>query len=278
MIHTCVITLVKNEHLYLNEWIKYHLDLGVEHIFIFEDVDSDSHKDITSIYGDRVTLMGVFSILNESDRNMALELKKTKKWNVQHIYLKNALEYVKGKNKYDWCFVIDSDEFITLEDANDSLEGVLSSYTSFDAFIMRWKCYGADGHLKRPDYKEKGVIDTYTKEVDCKVIDKPQSLVKTCYQLKHYQPDWFHNQHHPSDKCNWRNTKGKKNINATYEKIYIRHYITKSLEEFVWKRKARGYFWGKTRLFDKFFLINPEFESNKGKLIKEAKKWVMEKH
>ena len=40
--------------MYLDEWIRYHLDLGIDHIFIFEDIDSDSHKDITDKYGDNV--------------------------------------------------------------------------------------------------------------------------------------------------------------------------------------------------------------------------------
>lgn len=267
---TCVITIVKNEHLYLNEWIKYHLDLGIEHIFVFEDFDSETHKSITDTYGDKVTLNNIFSILNEDDRKVALELKKTKKWNVQHIYLRNALKYVGSLNKFDWCFVIDADEFVTLE--GDALDKVLPLYENHDAFIMLWKCYGADGHISKPDYTEKGVIETYTKEVCNNIIDKPQSLVKTCYNLKRYRPEFFHNQHRPSDVCKWCNTDLKRNIRATYSKIYIRHYVTKSWEEFAWKRIKRGFFWGKTRLFDMFFLANPEFVSMKKELIKNARK------
>ena len=33
---SCIFTVIKNEHEYLDEWIKYHLDLGIDHIFIFE--------------------------------------------------------------------------------------------------------------------------------------------------------------------------------------------------------------------------------------------------
>lgn len=272
--NSCIITLVKNEHLYLNEWIKYHLDLGVEHIFVFEDVDSDTHKDITDAFGDKVTLKGIFSILDEESREKALELKSTMKSNVQHLYIRNALMYVKNyfQDKYDWCFVIDADEFLTLEKENDTLDDVFSLYDKYDAFIMLWKCYGANGLVSKPDYTEKGVIETYTKEVCNNIIDKPQSLVKTCYNLKRYRREFFHNQHHPSDVCKWCNTDLKRNIRATYSKIYIRHYVTKSWEEFAWKRIKRGFFWGKTRLFDMFFLANPEFVSMKKELIKNARK------
>jgi hypothetical protein len=47
----CVFTIIKNEQEYLEEWIKYHLDLGVDHLFIFEDDGSESHKDITKLNG-----------------------------------------------------------------------------------------------------------------------------------------------------------------------------------------------------------------------------------
>jgi len=65
----CVLTIIKNEHLYLDEWIKYHLDMGVDHIFIFEDIDSDSHKEIVNKYNEKVSLNKVSALLS----NLALK-------------------------------------------------------------------------------------------------------------------------------------------------------------------------------------------------------------
>jgi hypothetical protein len=56
---SCIFTVIKNEHQYLDEWIKYHLDLGVDHIFILEDIDSNSHKEITDKYDGKITLNSV---------------------------------------------------------------------------------------------------------------------------------------------------------------------------------------------------------------------------
>ena len=36
---SCILTVIKNEHEYLDEWIRYHLNLGIDHIFIFEDIN-----------------------------------------------------------------------------------------------------------------------------------------------------------------------------------------------------------------------------------------------
>jgi hypothetical protein len=39
--------MIKNEHQYLKEWIDYHLNLGIDAIYLAEDITSDSHKEIT---------------------------------------------------------------------------------------------------------------------------------------------------------------------------------------------------------------------------------------
>ena len=70
---SCILTVIKNEQEYLDEWIKYHLDLGIDHIFIFEDIDSDSHKEICDKYGVKVSLDSILSILDENQRK---ELKE----------------------------------------------------------------------------------------------------------------------------------------------------------------------------------------------------------
>ena len=49
-------------------------------------------------------------------------MKQTKKY-VLNDYIIRGLLYLQNeyKDKYDWCFVIDNDEFITLENKNDNL-------------------------------------------------------------------------------------------------------------------------------------------------------------
>jgi hypothetical protein len=43
---TKIITLVKDEQEYLEEWINYHLNLGFDVIEIYEDLESTSHAGI----------------------------------------------------------------------------------------------------------------------------------------------------------------------------------------------------------------------------------------
>lgn len=257
---SCILTIIKNEQEYLDEWIKYHLDLGIDHIFILEDIDSDSHKDICDKYGDRVSLNSVLSVLSEENINIAKEVKELKKYNVNHIYFREGLSYLQKNysNKYEWCFVIDNDEFITIQ--NDKLDEVLPLFKDYDAFTMRWKCYGANGYVNKPSYEDKGLIETYTELAKCNIQE-----TKTCYNLKRFRGEFLYTHHYPTNKCKWCGT----------DKIYLRHYITKSWEEYVWKRKVRGFPWGCTRDFDFFFKINTDMIPIKDKLIEQAKNEIL---
>ena len=55
-----------------------------------------------------------------------------------------------------------------------------------------------------------------------------------------------------------------------YDNIYIRHYITKSWEEYVYKIKIRGDILAGHRTYDDFSHINPELEENKDELLNIA--------
>lgn len=71
---SCIFTVIKNEHEYLDEWIKYHLDLGIDHIFIFEDIDSDSHKEICDKY-EKVTLNSIDIVLSRYELTKIKNIK-----------------------------------------------------------------------------------------------------------------------------------------------------------------------------------------------------------
>ena len=269
---TCILTVIKNEQEYLDEWIKYHLDLGIDHIFMFEDIDSDSHKEICDKYGDKVSLNSISIVLDDENKKITAELKQTKTTNPQWIYFKSSLLYLQSLNEYDWCFVIDVDEYITFENEKENIEDILNMFSQYDAIVIQWKCYGANGFIKKPDYTNKGIVETYTSEMAGHIPLKRPFITKVCYNLKTYKDTNFGHIHQSSDNCKWCKTDFTKNRETiVYKSIYLRHYITKSWEEYVWKIKTRGYFWGKTRNIDFFFSINSDMADKKEQLINELK-------
>lgn len=266
----CIVTIVKDEQLYLDEWIKYHLDMGVDHIFIVEDYDSKSHESITSKY-DNVTLMSVKDILTDDELEYAFKAKVTKEDNPQHLYFKKAISNVKRMRKYDWCFQIDVDEFIELNEKdvglNATIVSVMRQFNEYDAVLLQWKCYGATCNVFMPDYSKTTVRETFLKPSPKGVLHcrKPDHWSKRAiFNLHRYEESFYYTVHQPSKECCLCNTRFDKDRTSwCYDKIFLRHYITKSLEEYVWKKSVRGYFNGASRTLEHFFMMNPEMMSQR---------------
>lgn len=265
---SCILTIIKDEHLYLDEWIRYHLSIGVSHIFVFEDIDSSSHRTITDRYP-QVTLLNILDAFTEDERGQITKIKEEGK-TPQFHYIRKGLSYIQ-KYGYQWCFVIDIDEYITIE--KDTLLNVLSLYKDYDAFLMQWECYGANGLVHRPDY-EIGLQATYAEKAKGRVPKDNLFQLKTCYNLNTYKESFFCNNHIPTfGECNWcRSDFSRKRITPIYDNIYIRHYITKSWEEYLWKRETRGFFSGASRTLEFFLDVNPDMLPMKDELYRTMAK------
>ena len=266
----CIFTIIKNEQEYLEEWIKYHLDLGIDHLFIFEDNDSESHKSIANKYpSERVSLNSI-TILPIGKTNMR-NWQETR----QNIYNKEALWWIKNNYDYDWCFAIDCDEYITLSNSGDTIQSTLNLYSEYDAVILNWQNYNANGNIYKPNYKEKGIIDTYTQKCGKSINDATWKNTKLMYKLSDFKKYYFLGTHLCYDFCKWCKTDYSKELNKIcYDNIYLRHYLTKSWEEYVWKLNIRGMFHVKHRNYDEFFEMNKDMLDRKEELIKWAEEYV----
>ena len=269
---SCIFTVIKNEHQYLDEWIKYHLDLGVDHIFIFEDIDSNSHKEITDKYDGKITLNSVDILPIEKNRFRDWQEQR------QRAYYQEGLWWIKNNYNYGWCFAIDCDEYITLSNNNDTLQSVLSLFTDYDAIILQWQNYNANGHVYKPKYDENGIVDTYTQKCGKSINDAQWKSTKLMYRFENYKKYYYLGSHLCSDLCKWCKTDYSNELNKVcYDNIYLRHYITKSWEEYVWKLKIRGMFHQKHRNYDEFFEMNPNMKENKEELLKIVEE-IISKH
>ena len=252
---TCIITIIKNEHNYLEQWIAYNISLGIDTLFIFEDVGSESHASITDKY-EQVRLMSVLDIYyNDNDREYAIKMREE---NHPLQYLFQQLAYRRFAKDYDWCFIIDIDEYITCD---LPLQETLSMYDEYDAVVMKWQNYNANGHYRKPAEKYN-LIEAYTEKCGCSSYDAKRDvnnkIILHCPKYK----KWLFSQHHPSQHSNWCYTNMTQD-NMTYDHIYLRHYITKSYEEYLHKLYVRGMSYRKHRNDTEFFEYNPNMTDEK---------------
>jgi len=250
---TCIFVVIKDEQEYLDDFIKYHVGIGVDHLFIFEDITSTSHREITEKYGDKITLNSV-SILNVDEYK-------------QSNYIKNGLLWIRDNYDYDWCFSIDCDEFIT---PTEPFPKLLDDYSKYDAIMLQWKNYGCSGHIKKPKY-DKPIWEIYTEECGYTKYDRKYcNCTKMCFNMKRLQEKFIHGNHtalckYVKPNFTWDRTK------EVFDRIYLRHYITKSWEEYLHKLNVRGMMCKEHRTYDDFFEMNTDMINIKEKLIKEIK-------
>lgn len=248
---TAICTQIKNETRYLKEWVDYHIGLGIDHIFLFEDYGSDSHIHIVG-NNNHVTLSTVerFGIHNYHNTK------------TQHKVCCKLLDECKMRGDYDWILFIDADEFITFEDGYD-LQRVCNEYANAPAILMSWMNYGANGHIKRPQGK---LLDNYTKpgvviERDRRWAKKSMVNVRLCKGL-----------------YNIHIAAGAKDVIGNgesaplvYKKIWIRHFFTKSWEDFCERIFERGNMNNNFRTLDNFFVCNPDMRHLKKELIESVR-------
>lgn len=259
---TCIITIIKDEQPYLEQWIKYHINIGIDTFFIYEDFFSSSHREICDKFP-QVQLNSVSALFkNEHDVEWAID-KRKKCIGLQHVYQPAAVCKVM-KTDYDWVFIMDVDEYITLSDnsSENSLQNTLSLYSDYGAVVLYWKNFGANNLVHSPKFPYS-LVDTYTKPTGFSDYDfTERKITKIAYNVKHIRKT-YKNHHFPKPNSNWCYTDFTRDKSKIcYDRMYIRHYITKSFDEYLWKLNTRGMFYKHHRDINEFFVYNPEMRNN----------------
>lgn len=250
----CIFTVIKDEQEYLDDFIRYHLNMGID-IFVFEDVFSHSHSYITDKY-DNVELHSVKELYNEEEIPQLIEDRKNKV-PPQTDFINRGLRYIHSLNKYDWCALIDIDEFIT---CTEKFPDILDRYKEHQAVLIYWQNYGCSGHIYKPDdnrppyeiYTEKCSYEKYSDE-------KYFKITKFIVNMNKYKPTmkfWIHCANIDFVKADMT----YKRTAICLEPLYLRHFITRSFEEFCHKILIRGCFHPGHRQYKSFFEMQPDME------------------
>lgn len=241
-----IIAIIKNEHLYLEEWIQYHLDLGFHHIYLFEDLTSRPHINITEKYNN-VTL---FSVPKEIPQD-----------GLRQRILYNSMMY-QDIFKDTYAAFIDIDEFITL-DCNETLEGIIQEFEEEPAFGMLWRNFNANGHILRPKTSTIESYKSWEYYYDTRFGHKSfVNMNKPYFFTSNHSVEKMVNTNHEVFKFN-------DNKDNLCQRIWINHYFTKSWEDWI-IRMRRGQISKGLRTIDQFFKYNPDMESVKDVLLKSA--------
>ena len=134
-----VCTRLKNEAIYLTEWLEFHLIAGVGHFYIFDDGSTDATLDVLAPYERR----GIVTVQRGVDHSH----------DADHGRFGHRDQCIaENRANATWIAMIDADEFLFPSEGLDLRAHLASKCSSNLAFLMlRWHIFGSNGIAHRPN-------------------------------------------------------------------------------------------------------------------------------
>lgn len=216
-----IMAIVKNEGRYIKEWLDFHLLVGADRFYIFDNGSTDDTGEILKPYVEKgiAEVIPIPNVAQIPAYNMGISLLK---------------------KRAKWAAIIDADEFL-FPVGNTSIKEFLKSYEDAPAVGVNWVVYGPCGNKTRP---EGLITENYTKtfknknhDLNCRVKSIIQPSRTMCSWSSHsfvythgdmavdenkclIEGDAMYASYGPA--CTWTNSS---------QKIRINHYWTKSEED-----------------------------------------------
>lgn len=221
-----LVCIAKYEAYYVKEWIDYHLLIGVDRIYFYDNESPDRTVEILKPYIESGKL--VYTLMEGRARQLDA--------------YNDAVKRFADKTKY--MAFIDLDEFLVFEDEESDLKETIDSIMSKDkragGIAVNWCVYGSSGHETRPaglvteNFLYRGTPDR--RGNDCiKTIANPR-VIESCQHVHYptYIAGFYNIDENGKRIDGWSNPR-----EGDTKHIRINHYFTKSKEEWI-ERRSRG--------------------------------------
>ena len=253
------------ENRYAVEWVEHYKNIGFDKIFIYDNNfgDEEHFEDVLQPYIDSRFV----EITDYRDK--------------ESCQTKAYVDCYKKHNKdFDWIAFFDFDEFLTLVNY-DNIKDYLSQdiFNDYQCINVNWMNYG-DNDLVT--YDDKPVQERFTEPLpyDSKMkYSFPENYhVKSIIRCGIDNFFWNHNTHTPLGlpikhcDCDGVECSDRPFKPYNYNSCYIRHYFTKTIDEWMNHKYYRQYAdrphvkLDKKTLIDNFFLLN-EITDDKTKYV-----------
>lgn len=243
----------KDEAIYLKDWIDYHISIGVDHFYLYNNDSTDNYLEVLKPYQDA----GLVTLNHISGK----------------FPKKRATENFIKKYKFEtfWVALIDSDELLTLTEEGANVRDLFKNYEDFPGVGLNTLYFGSSGlsGIQTP-VQEKFTMCSAPHDV-AHLAPDPSFVARECRHIKsvvnprkvketwvnphfcHYNPKYLiKNSLQPvavntdkkpitlSNPDSFTNTLAETSIeNTRHNKAFIRHYYLNTKEEWL-RRKLRS--------------------------------------
>ena len=220
---TCVCAIAKNEAAFIEEWAAFHLAIGIDHIFIYDNESDDGLGDLlrSGRWPRSVTVVPWRSVQAKAPQREAY----------RHFIATYS-------RRFAWVAFLDIDEFFNLK-VHETLLAFLNEQRRADAIGINWRMFGSSG-LQTPS--DELVITRFTRAAEPGYfINSHIKTIARCRKI--LQPD-VHS-HHLCDNARFVAPNGEPRLAGVnmlqpvidLETVQINHYFAKTRAEFAEKRR-----------------------------------------
>ncbi|MEE5988836.1 glycosyltransferase family 2 protein [Ligilactobacillus equi] len=217
--------IIKNESAYIEEWLDYHILLGIEKFIIFNNESTDNIGGKLKPYIKRgiVELHNIRGVARQMDAyNLALN---------------------KVRKTGSYLVVLDADEFLFLPNPNDNfvdiVNNIFNKNKNIGGVVFNWLIFGSSNYKVK---QKKLVTQTFLNrsKYSFSANKHIKSLVDPEKTLSFPNPHFaLYKKNCYAVNINNKRVDGPFNEPIKNPRVRINHYFTKSREEFMAKR-ARG--------------------------------------
>ena len=226
----CICTLVKQENLYIREYLDHYKKYGINKIYLYDnnDIDGEKIEDVISDYiksgfvetvNWRGQLKAIFNILNDC--------------------------YKKHKEEYDWVMLSEIDEYIHLYNNYTKVSTFLNEpkFKNCEVVHLNLVCHTDNEKL---NYENKPLKERFPKIVPSSMKGGKTLEIKPILRghLNNTYINCLHRGNIGAKDCDGFGQAHKFTAIYTLEPdttyYYYDHYYSKSTEEFIKKVKRRG--------------------------------------
>ncbi len=244
-----------NEAPYLQEWIEFHLEVGVTFFFLLNNLSTDNYEKVLKPYQRYIR---VFS--------WPLEHENVHDWDlIQKLGLERILHFARGKVK--WLALLDTDEFL-FPTQSENLLNVLAEFEEYGGVGVNWQVFGTSNVSKIP--KGELLIETLhlklaeEEGVNCtiKSIVRPER-VERCDSVHHmvYKPGYFqvNTDHLPFS--------GHRSPYVQIDRLRINHYRARDEHFFQTQKLERIHKWWNSHPKESWKKVYQDFNQVSDKTI-----------
>lgn len=227
-----VICIARLEGKYIREFIEHYKSLGFSNVIVCDNDHDNDGEDLASIIQDYVD--DGFVIIEDYHNKVKAQMQAY------------TATYAKYKNDYDWLFFCDVDEYLELVN-HKSVSDFLADKEDFQCVMVNWLCYGDNDQIYA-DYS-KPIQERFTTPlpIDLKVqYSFPENMhIKSFIKGGIDGVLFYSNPHNTNTNLKCCNASGMQVNNMPWQPIdyrqaYLKHYVTKSLQEWVENKMRRG--------------------------------------